>query len=65
MVDEQPEEMDRTILLMQLLVLGAVVTSVVFVLRSELTASVQFASFAVLFVLVVVLTWPFTDPVAE
>lgn len=56
---------DRTILLVQLLVFGAVVTSVISILRSDVTASVQFASFVVLFVLVALLTWPLTDPLAE
>lgn len=53
--------MDRTILLVQLLVFGIVVASVGSVLRSDVTATVQFASFVVLFVLVGLVTWPLTD----
>ncbi|GAB7020350.1 hypothetical protein JCM18750_32110 [Halostagnicola bangensis] len=51
--------------LVQLFVFSFTVVSVVWVLRSNLEASVQFASFFVLFVLVVLLTWPITDPLEE
>lgn len=55
----------RTQLILQALVFLLVTASVVWVLQSDLRASLQFASFVVLIVVVVVLTWPFTDPVAE
>lgn len=40
-------------------------TSLVSVFRSDADAAVKFLSFALLFVLTVVVTWSLTDPLAE